>query len=133
LALLWQFVEGNGKIFNYPAGFDITPGSATLGLRFQVSYGMNYTTNGPNGRKLTEIVNGSSNVMIVWDHGRTPGCANSTIAAPRGPWKPYVNAKDFTHYPLRHMGVFNVLFCDGHAVSITQSDLGDKLFYFSGP
>ena len=44
-----------------------------------------------------------------------------------------VNAKDFTHYPLRHMGVFNVLFCDGHAVSMTQSDLGDKLFYFSGP
>src|SRR5437660_4262716 len=65
-SLLWHFVEGNGKIFNCPDGIDITPGSATLGTPFQVSYGMNYTTNGPNGRKLTEIVNGngSSNVMI---------------------------------------------------------------------
>ena len=71
--------------------------------------------------------------MIVWDHGRTPGCANSTIAAPRGPWKPYVIAKDFTHYPPRHTGVFNVLFCDGHTVSMIQNDLEDKLFYFIGP
>jgi prepilin-type N-terminal cleavage/methylation domain-containing protein/prepilin-type processing-associated H-X9-DG protein len=134
-ALLWPFVEGNQKIFLCPDGIDITPGSATLGKPFQIPYGMNYTTGGPNGRKLTEIINGngSSNVMIVWDHGRTPGCANSTIAAPRGPWKPYVNRVDFTHYPQRHMGAFNVLFCDGHAVTMIQSDLGDKLFYFSGP
>ena len=134
-SLLWPYVEGARKIFNCPDGIDITPGSATLGKPFQVSYGMNYTTNGPNGRKLTEIINGngSSNVMIVWDHGRTPGCANSSIAAPRGPWKPYVNAKDFTHYPQRHLGAFNALFCDGHVLAMTQSDLADRLFYFSGP
>jgi prepilin-type N-terminal cleavage/methylation domain-containing protein/prepilin-type processing-associated H-X9-DG protein len=134
-ALLWPFVEGNNKIFNCPDGIDITAGSATFGKPFQVSYGMNYTTGGPNGRKLTEIINGngSSNVMIVWDHGRTPGCANSTIAAPRGPWKPFINGTDFTHYPQRHIGVFNVLFCDGHVVAMIQNELGDKLFYFAGP
>lgn len=134
-SLLWRFVEGNRKIFNCPDGIDITPGSTTLGKTFQVSYGMNYTTGGPNGRKLTDIINGngSSSVMIVWDHGRTPGCANSTIAAPRGPWKPYVNSTDFTHYPQRHTGVFNALFCDGHAAGMTQNDLGDALFYAMGP
>lgn len=134
-ALLWPFVEGNIKVFKCPDGIDTTPGSATLGQTFQVSYGMNYVTNGPNGKKLTDISNGNgtSNVMIVWDHGRTPGCANSTIAAPRGPWNPYINSTDFTHYPQRHQGVFNVLFCDGHVIAMTQNDLGDRLFYSTGP
>ena len=79
--------------------------------------------------------NGSSNIMIVWDHGRTPGCANSKIAAPRGPWQnapgtpqPYVDNTDVTHYPVhRHDGVFNVLFCDAHVTSMTQNDLADAL------
>jgi prepilin-type N-terminal cleavage/methylation domain-containing protein/prepilin-type processing-associated H-X9-DG protein len=135
-ALLWPFVEGNKQIFQCPDGFDITPGSATLGQPFQVSYGMNYVTGGPNGKRLTELTNGngSSNIVIVWDHGRTPGCANSTIAAPRGPWQPYVNATDTVHYPtLRHSGVFNVLFCDAHVDALTQNDLTDKLFYARGP
>ena len=129
-ALLWPFLEGNRKIFNCPDGIDLTSGA-----HFQVSYGMNYVTGGPGGRKLSEIVNGngSSNVMLVWDHGRTPGCANSKIAAPRGPWKPYVNGTDFTHYPQRHSGVFNVLFCDCHVDGMTQNDLADRLFYYNGP
>jgi prepilin-type processing-associated H-X9-DG protein len=93
---------------------------------------MNYTTGGPSGKRLTDLTtgNGSSNVLIVWDHGRTPGCANSTRAAPRGPWKPFADPNDVTHYPQRrHTGVFNVLFCDGHATGMTQNDLGDSLFY----
>jgi prepilin-type processing-associated H-X9-DG protein len=97
---------------------------------------MNYTTGGPNGKPLLDIINenGSSNVMLVWDHARTPGCANSKIAAPRGPWKPFVNAADYTHYPqARHLGVFNVLFCDSHVVAMTQNDLGASLFYANGP
>jgi prepilin-type N-terminal cleavage/methylation domain-containing protein/prepilin-type processing-associated H-X9-DG protein len=133
-ALLWQFVEGQQKIFRCPEGIDFTPGTATPGAVFQVSYAMNYVSGGPNGRKLTDVNkgHGASNVMLVWDHARTPGCANSTIAAPRGPWKPYLDTTN-THYPLRHMGTFNVLFCDGHAVSMTQHDLGDRLFYIAGP
>lgn len=135
-ALLWRFVEGNSNVFKCPDGIDATPGSATLGQAYQVSYGMNYVTGGPNGLPLTQVVNGngSSNVIIVWDHAKTPGCANSTTAAPRGPWKPYNDAAAVTHYPLRHSSTsFNVLFCDGHVTAMTQNDLMDSLFYAAGP
>jgi prepilin-type N-terminal cleavage/methylation domain-containing protein/prepilin-type processing-associated H-X9-DG protein len=134
--LLWPFVEMNQQIFKCPDGFDMTVGSATFGQQFQVSYGMNYVTGGPNGKTLIQLTNGngSSNIMIVWDHGRTPGCANSTIAAPRGPWQPFLNAADAVHYPqIRHNGVFNVLFCDAHVTTMNQSDLGTRLFYANGP
>src|SRR5438094_298076 len=95
-SLLWPYVEGNRKMFKCPDGKDNTPGSATLGEEYQVSYGMNYVTEGPSGKKLIGITNGNgtSNVMLVWDHGRTPGCANSKIPAPRGPWKPYQDIND---------------------------------------
>jgi prepilin-type processing-associated H-X9-DG protein len=75
----------------------------------------------------------SSNIMIVWDHGRTPGCANSTIPAPRGPWHPFADNSE-VHYPQnRHGGVYNVLFCDGHVDTMRQNDLTDKLLYANGP
>jgi prepilin-type N-terminal cleavage/methylation domain-containing protein/prepilin-type processing-associated H-X9-DG protein len=135
--LIWEFIEKNQNIFKCPMGIDIQQGSATAGQTFQVSYGMNYVTGGPNGKKLVELTNGNgtSNIVIVWDHGRTPGCANSTIAAPRGPWKQsngtYVDANDTTHYPVRrHSGVFNVLYCDGHMQAMTQTELMDQLFYY---
>jgi prepilin-type N-terminal cleavage/methylation domain-containing protein/prepilin-type processing-associated H-X9-DG protein len=134
-SLIWPFVEGNRKVFLCPNGIDVTPGSPTLGKPYQVSYGMNYVTGGPNGRRLLDLINGngSSNVLLVWDHAKTPGCAYSKTAAPRGPWKPYVDAAAQTHYPLRHMRVFNALFCDAHVSSMAQSDLQDSLFYAQGP
>jgi prepilin-type N-terminal cleavage/methylation domain-containing protein/prepilin-type processing-associated H-X9-DG protein len=135
-AILWPYVEGNRAIFNCPDGIDLIPGSATFGQPYQVSYGMNYTTGGPSGAKLVTVVagNGSSNVVTVWDHGKTPGCANSAIAAPRGPWLPFVNPTDGVHYPqLRHRSVFNVLFVDGHATGLVQTDLKLQLFYDQGP
>lgn len=132
--LIWPFVEQNQKVFQCPTGIDVIVGSPTQGQTYQVSYGMNYVTGGPNGKRLTDILNGTSNVMIVWDHAKTPGCANSTIPAPRGPWKPYTDATALTHYPTnRHLGVFNVLFCDGHVSPMTANDLGDSLFYAQGP
>jgi prepilin-type N-terminal cleavage/methylation domain-containing protein/prepilin-type processing-associated H-X9-DG protein len=133
-ALLYRYVEGNAKMWQCPDGIDITPGSPTRGQIFQVSYGMNYVTGGPNGKRLDVLVNGNgtSQIMIVWDHGRTPGCANSAIAAPRGPFKPYVGDTAQTHYPTRHTGIFNVLFCDGHVTGMTQQDLVDQLFYAFG-
>lgn len=129
-ALIWPYVEGNAKVFQCPLGYDTSPGSPTYGDRYQVSYGMNYVTNGPSGIRLSTVVDGigTCNVMIVWDHGRTPGCANSKIAAPRGPWQPYLDTSQ-VHYPGRHTGVFNTLFCDGHVIPMGQSDLGDSLFY----
>ena len=126
-SLLWPYVEGNKYVFQCPDGID--PAS---GRTYQVSYGMNYVTGGPNGQALIKLINGngSSNILIVWDHGKTPGCAQSTIAAPRGPWQPFNDPTDAIHYPQRrHNGVFNVLYCDGHATGITQSDLQLPLFY----
>ena len=112
-ALLWPFVEGNRGVFNCPSTGP--PGAP------QISYGMNYVTGGPGGQKLTDINqgNGAANVMYVWEHGGIPGCANSGIPAPRGPWKPFIDANDSVHYPQRHSGTFNVLFCDGHVESPT--------------
>src|SRR5262245_12418720 len=84
---LWPFIEGNPKISKCPTGLDQATGKA-----FQCSYGMNYTSGGPNGKTLVELTNGNgtSNILIVWDHGKTPGCADSnhvsTAAKPRGPW-----------------------------------------------
>jgi prepilin-type processing-associated H-X9-DG protein/prepilin-type N-terminal cleavage/methylation domain-containing protein len=130
-ALIWPYVEGNKNIFNCPEGIDTTVGSPTAGKPYQVSYAMNYVTGGPNGLDLLTVVNGhgSANVMIVWDHAKTPGCANSKTAAPRGPWKPYTDSAAQTHYPLRHDGQFNVLFCDGHVAPTVQGDLQDAMFY----
>ena len=137
--ILWPYVEQNPAIFSCPQGFDIDRASATYGLKFQCSYGMNYVTNGPNGRKLPDISagNGTTKVIIVWDHGRTPGCANSKIAAPRGPWKQpdgsFVLDSDSTHYPVRrHQGVFMALYCDGHVSSLQQADLLDTMFKWAG-
>jgi prepilin-type N-terminal cleavage/methylation domain-containing protein/prepilin-type processing-associated H-X9-DG protein len=135
--LLWPYVEGNRKIFKCPNGFDPTTGQI-----YQCSYAMNYVSGGPSGKRLTDLTNGngSSNILVVWDHGKTPGCADSTHAAtpanPRAPWPFPDSTNPRTHYPdERHTNVFNVLYCDGHAGSMTQSDLttgGVSLFLANG-
>jgi prepilin-type N-terminal cleavage/methylation domain-containing protein/prepilin-type processing-associated H-X9-DG protein len=129
--LLWPYIEQNPNVYRCPNGFDKQAGSSTFGRPFQTSYGMNYVTGGPNGLRISDVVNGngSSNVLIVWDHGRTPGCANSKVAAPRGPWQPYVDPADTTHYPERHSTTFNTLYVDGHVAAIRKTDLMDVLFY----
>jgi prepilin-type N-terminal cleavage/methylation domain-containing protein/prepilin-type processing-associated H-X9-DG protein len=140
-ALLWQYVEGSRNIFNCPDGIDMDPASATLGQAYQISYGMNYVSEGPNGQRLTDLINGngSSNIVVVWDHGKTPGCAYSTYPAPRGPWgfdgresSTELAQSYVTHYPLRHTRTFNVLFCDGHVRNMVPGDLMKELFYAFG-
>jgi prepilin-type N-terminal cleavage/methylation domain-containing protein/prepilin-type processing-associated H-X9-DG protein len=129
--ILWPYIEQNRAVYKCPKGFDQQSGSPTFGRPFQVSYGMSYVSGGPNGLRITDVINGngSSNVLIVWDHGRTPGCANSRIAAPRGPWQPYVDPTDATHYPERHNNTFNTLFVDGHVQPMRKTELMDALFY----
>ncbi len=128
--LLWPFLEGNKEVFRCPDGVDNTAGSSTFGNFFQVGYAMNYVTGGPSGQNAKKLTNGTSHVMIAWDHSRTPGCANSQIPAPRGPWKPYADAAADTHYPgSRHAGVFHALYCDGHVVGVQPQDLEDSVFF----
>jgi prepilin-type N-terminal cleavage/methylation domain-containing protein/prepilin-type processing-associated H-X9-DG protein len=134
---LWPYIEGNPKTFKCPVGFDPATGQA-----YQCSYGMNYVNRGPNGKKLVELTNGNgtSNILIVWDHGKTPGCADSshtaTAANPRGPWPFPDTTNPRTHYPdQRHEGVFNVLYCDGHVTGMAPNDLtqqGTSLFLANG-
>ena len=110
----------------------------------QLRCSMNYVTGGPSGKRMVDLTsgNGTSNIIIVWDHGRTPGCANSTIAAlpptGRGPWTEtgggFVADSDVTHYPVRrHEGLFNMLYCDGHVQCMRQTDLLAQLFFAAGP
>jgi prepilin-type N-terminal cleavage/methylation domain-containing protein/prepilin-type processing-associated H-X9-DG protein len=144
-SLLWPYVEQNIKTFKCPNGFDMTPGSATQGQEYQVSYGMSYVTGGPNGMRLIDVTNGNgtSNVVIVWDHAKTPGCANSNKAAPRGPWAApgtgpswppdFTGPSSATHYPTRHSGRFNALFVDGHVAALSPTELTARLFYVTGP
>lgn len=131
---LWPFIEGTLKTFQCPTGID--PAS---GRPYQCSYGMNYVNGGPKGKNLAELSNGNgaSNILIVWDHGRTPGCADSTHAAtpatPRGPWPFPDLTSPKSHYPdQRHLNVFNVLYCDGHTAGMRQAELRTPLFLASG-
>ena len=106
------------------------PPAALAGDGPRQSSSMNYVNGGPNGKTLAYLTNGNvtSNVLLVWDHGKTPGCADWTHAAapanPRGPW-PFPDATSpRTHYPdQRHANVFNVLYCDGHTTGMTQDGL----------
>jgi len=97
------------------------------------------TPTGAQGKRLTDLTNGNgtSNILIVWDHGKTPGCADSSHAAtpakPRGPWPFPDTTSPQTHYPeQRHNGVFNVLYCDGHAGAMSPNDLMTSLFLANG-
>ncbi len=132
--LLWPYVEQNRAIFNCPDGVDRDPASDTLGEPLQLSYAISGVDGGPAGQRLAQIINGrgTSNVLLVWEHGRLPACAtNGTAPAglPAGlPW-PLDDSDGPNHYPPRHIRLFNVLYCDGHVVPIEQSDLKTEMFY----
>jgi prepilin-type N-terminal cleavage/methylation domain-containing protein len=133
--LLWPYVEGNAKIFHCPNGNDIIKGSPTYGNTVQIAYAFNGVTGGPAGMRLLDVIggNGSSQVMLGWDHSRHPGCAtNGTlpVGVPAGlPW-PVDDTDVLNHYPEpRHVGVYMVVFCDGHALPMRKADLKTALFY----
>jgi prepilin-type N-terminal cleavage/methylation domain-containing protein len=83
---------------------------------WQVGYAMSYISGGPMGKPASAVENPSA--VQVWDHARTPGCADTRILPPPGGvWNPFPPASDtaHTHYPVRHLGGFNTLRVDGSA------------------
>jgi prepilin-type N-terminal cleavage/methylation domain-containing protein/prepilin-type processing-associated H-X9-DG protein len=128
--LLYPWVENNIKVFRCPDGIDTNRASATFGGELQISYAMNGTRGGPSGQRLGVISNGNgtSNVMLAWDHSNLPICAYSQPPLVRVPW-PFEAPDANTHYAQRHIGVFNVLFCDCHVTGMTRGDLQTSLFY----
>lgn len=97
-------------------------------LQWQSGYGMNYATGGPVGQPEAFVTKPSQR-MAVWDHQRSPGCADSTTPIPpRNPWYPFTNAAAATHYPLRHNQGFQALFVDGHAQRVRPEELTPKYF-----
>jgi prepilin-type processing-associated H-X9-DG protein/prepilin-type N-terminal cleavage/methylation domain-containing protein len=134
-AILWKYVEFNGKVFKCPNGYDIYPGSSTYGKPLQLSYAMANYVNGPAGAQLVFISNsnGTSNVMFIWEHSLSPVCSqkNSIPLVP----VPVNDPMAFLHYPqTRHDGLYNVLFCDGHVLGMQTSNIQPPItFYADGP
>ena len=91
----------------------------------QVGYAMSYIYNGPMGQPDAFVTNPT--VYFVWDHKRTPGCANTSTTASstssnapgfRGPFpldQDQTGTAAHTHYPNRHTEGFNGLRYDGSA------------------
>ncbi len=132
---LWVYVEGNPKVFRCPNGFDALQGSPTFGQPLQLSYAVNGVAGGPQGRALVHITNGNgtSQVMYIWEHCRSPICAtNGTVPTgypPLVPW-PISDADVVNHYPEnRHSGVFGVQFCDGHVSMMRMTELATAMYY----
>ncbi len=123
-ALLWPYLEGVHKIFVCPEGIRDN-------LPVQVSYALNGVTGGPSGLRLTDLTNGNgtSNVVLAWDHSNGPACylasgTNGSILIQ----VPF-NAPDFPiHYPMRHNGQMNTLFCDGHVRGTTLDEWTPQWF-----
>ena len=71
-------------------------------------------------------VTDQSERIVVWDHRRSPGCADSRIATPpRPPWLPF---SDQSHYPTRHGAGLNALFYDGHVSLVNSNQLRVRNF-----
>jgi prepilin-type N-terminal cleavage/methylation domain-containing protein/prepilin-type processing-associated H-X9-DG protein len=85
----------------------------------QVGYAMSYVYGSPMGESdaFVNAFPDIGRIMVVWDHARTPGCADTTnyASAPqKPPFTPTTGTPAATHYPLRHNDGHNVLYYDGH-------------------
>lgn len=104
----------------------------------QVGYAMSYVAGGPMGQS-DAFVSGQfpdiGRVMVVWDHARTPGCADTTnypVAPAKPPFTPTTGAPAATHYPIRHNDGMNALFYDGHVSFRKPATLRDSDFRIPG-
>jgi len=136
--LLFPYLERNPNIFKCPNGYDLTPGGETR-PPLQLSYGLNNTSDGPAAdMSLAQIASGSpgaSNVIIVWEHSAGPACAfavpqpsqNDPNHVEKIVW-PFNQFDSVYHYPPRHTGYFNILYCDGHVDTRQRSQLEVSMF-----
>ncbi|HJZ94789.1 MAG TPA: DUF1559 domain-containing protein [Gemmataceae bacterium] len=134
--LIGPHIERNLGVFRCPAGVDRRPGSPTYGELLTNGYALSGVTGGPGGKTLVHITNGNgtSNVMLAWDHGGIPACGLSLTGGIAYPAQPYLSPEDPIHYPVwRHMGVFQVAYCDGSVRAVRQAELKDADFYADGP
>jgi prepilin-type N-terminal cleavage/methylation domain-containing protein/prepilin-type processing-associated H-X9-DG protein len=134
-ALLWNYLDKNPKAYRCPNGTDLIAGSPTFGRPVQISYAINGVGGGPAGMRLVDVTNGNgtSAVMLAWEHSRHPGCATNGTAPANYPaylpW-PVDDTDALNHYPEpRHFGVYNVVFCDGHVVAMRKADLQREMYY----
>ncbi|HEX9047773.1 MAG TPA: prepilin-type N-terminal cleavage/methylation domain-containing protein [Verrucomicrobiae bacterium] len=97
--------------------------------QWQCGYAMNYCTGSPSAKK-DSFVTQTSIRLVMWDHRRTPGCADSGISAPpRPPYLPFTGGSaSTTHYPPRHNNRLNGLFYDAHVEAMKPVDLSLKNF-----
>ncbi len=119
--LLQPYVK-NTRIFKCPED-----------LVWQVGYAMSYVEGGPMGRR-DSFVTAPGDRIVVWDHRRTPGCADTTnyTTNPRPPFTPFEGTTGSeTHYPTRHNGGCNFLFYDGHVKWMRPSML--RVAHFREP
>mgnify|MGYP001562113632 CR=1 FL=1 len=93
--------------------------------RWQCGYGMGYCDGSPAAKPDSSVTQ-TSERLVVGDHRRSPGCADSRVAAPpRPPWLPFTATN---HYPTRHSGRMNGLFYDGHVIALRPAELRLKNF-----
>jgi prepilin-type N-terminal cleavage/methylation domain-containing protein/prepilin-type processing-associated H-X9-DG protein len=126
--LIFPYTEQNKKVFQCPTGIDRFVGSPTFGQTLQVSYALNWISNGPTLLKFVAMQNGTSNIYLAWEHGNIPACAVQSPGTPRLPVPRDASDVD-RHYPLRHGPVLNILFCDGHVIPMTRVEIIDPSFY----
>jgi prepilin-type N-terminal cleavage/methylation domain-containing protein/prepilin-type processing-associated H-X9-DG protein len=133
--LLWSYVEKNERTFKCPEAIEIRTGSPyQYGYPLQIGYAMNASTGGPCGgyapnygpAKPSNVTKGTANVLIAWDHAHTPDCAGGEayprVMAP-------VSIVPQIHYPERHNGIYNVLYCDGHVGPMQMSGMIQSLLW----
>jgi prepilin-type N-terminal cleavage/methylation domain-containing protein/prepilin-type processing-associated H-X9-DG protein len=108
--------------------------------QWQCGYAMSYINGSPTGLWTPGVgvlgmpdgtVSDPSSRICVWDHRRTPGCADTThyTANPRPPFTPFAgDTNSETHYPTRHSGGGNFLFYDSHAKWLRPSSLRVSMF-----
>jgi prepilin-type N-terminal cleavage/methylation domain-containing protein/prepilin-type processing-associated H-X9-DG protein len=130
--LIYPFGEQNPKIYRCPDGYDRDPTSSTFGEQYQVSYAWGGVTRGPEGRPLTDVLTGTSNIVVVWEHNNGPACFQE-VYFPRHERIPVARSPILqpTHYATRHRGLCHFLFCDGHVIGLRTEEMVDDIFFIN--